>query len=276
MRGDGRLLRVPVAGFLAVVVASSLTLLPTPAQAASRPFPPDLALVLAPPPTGFARESAEDATLQVGRLDSDAIANMHDDPGLWKPILLASQFTRGFASGWRTIDGRSELLESIYAFKSSRGASLYWNEDEAYDETSLSAADRLDDPEIDYSYGGRYVAGDSTRAWIEFVKGNLVLLVMVDVPSGNATSILFHQVAVQYYIAPSTTVESWSNPLPVTQIIGVLIACIVLCIGIGFLVLKAATRRAPINYAVPPGATMSPDGLWWYDGHAWVPIWRSP
>jgi len=271
--GDGWLLFRSMAlalvteGLLVATITSA-----TPAAASSGPFPADMTTLLAPPPSGYAVESNDDATIQLGPLDSDAVANVHSDPSWWGPILLASQFTRGFAGGWRTADQGTELLESVYAFKSWKGALLYWNEDEAYDLDGVSAADRLDDPNIEYSYGVRYREHGTESAWIEFLKGNLVVFVMIRTTDSAAPdAVVLSQVSTQYYITPNSTIEYWSNPLPVTQIIAALIACLIICTGLGFMLMRATSRPRPVRPSVPQGAPTSPDGLWWYDGRSWVP-----
>ncbi len=65
--------------------------------------------------------------------------------------------------------------------------------------------------------------------------------------------------------------------LGIGALAAILIATAVLTVGILIVVGVAmvAKPRTPAAVAIPIGATISPDGYYWWDGAAWRPVGRS-
>ncbi|HEY8643662.1 MAG TPA: hypothetical protein VIO84_12945 [Candidatus Dormibacteraeota bacterium] len=299
------------AALLAAVLAAAL--LPVaPALAAS---PPDLATLLADPPSSGFSAVPNGGSGNFGPQDATLIASSASNPTAAKQRLAKDEFTRGYEKGWVQQTTGLVLVEGAYEFKSDTGARDYFAASKTGDAANKDFQGFFDPGGLNPAYGAHFRTTDGFPSdAVVFVKGNLDLVVVMGNRNGVDNAAVLSQAMAQYSRAPAHTLPQATastglgsfhpgvSPLALGLFTG-LVLVVALIIGL----VALFTRRRAVHggaaaavptltlsgdgrhwwdgsswhdteSSAPPGAQRSPDGAYWYDGTSWrlVPGGPSP
>jgi hypothetical protein len=207
------------------------------------------------------------------------------------------------------------LVEGAYEFKLDSGARDYFAASKTGDAANKDFQGFFDAGSLNPAYGARFLTTDGFPSdAVVFVKGNLVLVVVMGNRSGVDSAAVLSQARAQYSLAPAHTLPQPSAPrgsssfhTNVSPVALGLFTGLVLVLALIVGLVALLTQRRAVHGAAaaavlsmtlsgdgrhwwngstwhdtegsaPPGAQRSPDGAYCYDGTSWrlVPGWQSP
>ena len=237
--------------------------------------PPDLAGILADPPSPDFQPVPGGGTGNFGPQDVETIASNSSNGTAARQRLTKDQFTRGYEKGWVVQSSGLVLVEGVYEFKLNSGARDYFGASKTGDSSNSDFKGFFDTPGLSPAYGAHFMSSDGFPSdAVVFVKGNLNLVVVMGNRGGVDSTRVLAQAKAQYGFAPSNTLpQPGASGSPVdrssaARLVGEITAgVLVVAVVVGVLGLLMRRRR-PAPAAVVP-LTLSGDGRYWWDGGAW-------
>ena len=271
-------------------VISFAALAPMPASAASPTPSPGLSAVLAAPPAGFTELTSSPFHGQFTAHEYAANADAGKQSNV-ESTLAHDGFVDGFGKTWVHQATQHVLIEDVIAFTGGKGARDWLTQAEAGDKKQSIYKHANTMSGID-PYFGEHVADDATKTYgdlFAFVKGNDVFALFVISSKDDALPQVTAQTRIQYDAAPPETIPSsqWPENTGVDtssaayKLGGTVGGIVVIAFLIGLLGFVAAMIRrnnarraaaqaiAGASWTTPGGVQLSPDGNYWWDGHAW-------
>jgi len=220
-------------------------------------------------------------------------------PGTTGSRLQGYGFNGGYGKEWQQLGSHDLLVERVFQFDSSSGATSWYNdiksgtESRASNQGAIPAASAIPD-----SFSAVLKNADFPKQWrVDFLKSNLVFVVHTDSNTNDLASLAVSQAQKEYNNAPTSTVHLSTTPQTAAWVkpvmYGVAAALLILLVGVVAVALVVSRRRtpavagAPIQLSpdgafwwdgvrwhdakteIPPNAQRSPDGVYWWDGRSW-------
>ena len=256
-------------GALAVIGAAAFSLAPSPT--------PDVAGVLAPPPTSSYVADTESTGSPLGPFDAAEYAGyLHpDDPRATEADLTGDGFVAAYGAGWTEQATGRGLVELVIAFSGGNGARKWLASAQAGAQSSEYFRRSITVAGIGPYYGVHYVNPDAPAYAdvVSFVKGNdffTVGFVSTDDDLGEAAPA---QARKQFDSAPADSIPPAQWPENLHLLAGgidllkvaVLAAVAVVVVGFGialvlFVLVRRGARRAADGKLSWDGDDQPPDG----------------
>ncbi len=246
----------------------------------------DLNSLLAAPPGGDWVDVGSLPTNLVGDFTAHDYAGFLQangtSPGQTEFDLNLYGYTRGYGLEWQQRGTSDVLVERVFEFRDSRGASYLYS---SFKRGSQTAAqydrDIVVPSSLPNSFGTVLKASDGSFQYrVEFEKGNLLFVVHMDSYQNDLSAAAITQAAVEYDGAPSQSqvppgsgqaVNNWLRNIGIAA--GALVVAVAIVITITIVLITRRKRPAALlagGPAMPSGGPrMSADGAYWWDGQRW-------
>ncbi|HYS98514.1 MAG TPA: hypothetical protein VEM94_08955 [Candidatus Dormibacteraeota bacterium] len=266
----------------AAAAAMTLALLPVTAFAAASPSP-SLDTLLAAPPASDYKEDTQGLALEGSFGLKDYVDFLGPaDPSGTQTTLQRDGFVSGYGRSWVQQASSHLLLEIVIAFSGGSGAKNWLGTSQELDKADQFYKSAMSITGIETAYGVHF-ADPTTPAYADvayFVKGNDYFIIGLVSGADDLGDSAPSQTRRQYDTAPPYTIppSQWpesarsilTDPLkfvtPAAYVLGGAVAVAVLA---ALIVLLVWRRRPRAHHTAAIELHVSPDGRYWWDGHAW-------
>ncbi len=275
---------------LGALVGTASAMIPLSAAALVTPSP-SLAQIMLPAPSGYTSQTSSAIS------GSFTSSNLSSTWGTQAPQAQKALEQDGFVDGYGiTVINQTvhhALIEYIVAFDGGQGAMNWLSFTEAGDKAdpTYRHSDSISGIGAYYGEHNVYPSQDVSDAFA-FVKGNDFFVIGFESTQDDVLNLAISRAKSQYDSAPDSTIppEQWPENFksPTSQgaasqgaafALGglmaegiaalLVVAVILLMVGLAIRYRRGRTITASLPLPMPPGAQMSPDGGFWWDGEQW-------
>lgn len=202
-------------------------------------------------------------------------------PAMDPADLTSLGFVAGYAKEWWRSSTDDVLAERVFQFGSASGADEWYT---AVKQETLQLASHIADisgaSEIPNSFGVVLSFGDGDQWRLDFREANLVFVVHADsfAKGEDLSDLALGQARIIYATARSSPPQPVRTADHSLLVAGSVVIGAVVAITLLVLVVLIATHpwRRTAQPVTPPGAYLSPDGHYWWDGATWRPTDPGP
>lgn len=250
------------------------------AQVAAASPSPDVGVYLAPAPGTDWVETGPTTDALVGVITPQSYGAWAGDNGQSEQAMHSDGFVTGYGRSWVQRGSQDSLREFVLAFNGTSGATHWYNDLKTFDETSRYYTKDIATLSTSQAVGVEWTYSDGGKEYsIDFAKGNLAFDVTMDSDSNDLSATTLAQAQSEFDAVPQAgdvALTSNTNLQPAAWAIGIALIMFVVLLSGGLFVLIRSARQKTVSLAYAPGAQMSPDGHYWWDGTRWRLVANDP